>query len=105
SLNRAGLSPFATLAQLDAPARERLLSSIRAVLDEALASERARTGGLSDAKLGDRFAVHRRAGQPCPRCGTTLERISYSSYEVAYCPSCQTGGKALADRRLSRLLR
>lgn len=105
SLNRAGLSPFASLDSLHADAREQLLESVRSVLEEALASERRRTGGLSDAKLGDRFAVHRRAGLPCPRCGTTLERISYASYEVVYCPTCQTGGRVLADRRLSRLLR
>ncbi|HEX3946279.1 MAG TPA: zinc finger domain-containing protein, partial [Acidimicrobiales bacterium] len=67
--------------------------------------ERQRTGGLSDAKLGDRFSVHRRAGQPCPRCGETLQRVSYESYEIVYCTRCQTSGRVLADRRLSRLLR
>lgn len=105
ALQRAGLSPFASLAGLDADQRERLLTSVRAVLHEALATERTRRGGLSDASLGDRFAVHRRAGQPCPTCATTLQRISYESHEVVYCPTCQTNGKVLADRRLSRLLR
>lgn len=105
ALQRAGLSPFASLAGLDADQRERLLASVRAVLHEALAAERTRNGGLSAASLGDRFAVHRRAGQPCPTCATTLQRISYESHEVVYCPSCQTNGKVLADRRLSRLLR
>jgi formamidopyrimidine-DNA glycosylase len=60
---------------------------------------------LSAARLGDRFSVHNRAGQPCPRCGETLARVSFDSHEVAYCPHCQTRGKVLADRRLSRLLR
>jgi formamidopyrimidine-DNA glycosylase len=104
-LNRAGLSPFATLDALDAAAREGLLDSTRGVLAEALDRERDRRGGLAEASLGDRFLVHRRAGSPCPRCARQLERVSYESYEIVYCPSCQTKGKVLADRRLSRLLR
>jgi len=104
-LHRARLSPFASLSGLDDVARERLLASATAVLDEALERERGRTGGLADASLGDRFTVHRRAGTPCPQCGRRLERVSYSSHEIVYCPACQTHGKVLADRRLSRLLR
>jgi formamidopyrimidine-DNA glycosylase len=49
--------------------------------------------------------VHGRSGEPCPRCGADLRRVSYEDYEVTYCPACQTGGKIMADRRLSRLLR
>jgi formamidopyrimidine-DNA glycosylase len=78
---------------------------VRAELDEAVERERARTGGLSQAKLGDKFVVHGRYGTPCPRCGETLRRVSYESYEVTYCPNCQTGGKPLADRRMSRLVK
>lgn len=104
-LHRAQLSPFATLAGLDDAARERLLASVTGILDEALSRERERVGGLSEASLGGRFAVHRRAGEPCPRCTRRLERISYASHEVVYCPTCQTKGKVLADRRMSRLLR
>lgn len=105
ALHRAGLSPFASLSGLDARARERLHQAVLAVLSEALTAERGRAGGLSEAKLGDRFAVHNRAGQPCPACGSPLRRVSFDSYEVTYCAACQTGGKELADRRLSRLLR
>jgi formamidopyrimidine-DNA glycosylase len=104
-LHRARLSPFASLSGLDDDARERLLASVIEVLDDALERERRRSGGLSDASLGDRFTIHRRAGTPCPACGRQLERVSYSSHEIAYCPACQTRGKVLADRRLSRLLR
>jgi formamidopyrimidine-DNA glycosylase len=76
------------------------------VLDEALELERGREGGLSESKLGGRFKVHNRVGEPCPtRCGDTLRRVSFESYEMAYCPTCQTGGKVLADRRLSKLLK
>jgi formamidopyrimidine-DNA glycosylase len=75
------------------------------VLADGLTKERARTGGLSEPKLGEHFEIHRRAGTPCPRCGEPLRRVSYDSYEVAYCPKCQTGDKVLADRRLSRLVK
>jgi formamidopyrimidine-DNA glycosylase len=105
ALWRAQLSPYATLSSLDLPARERLLESVRAVLADGLVHERTRTGGLSEPKLGDHFEIHRRAGTPCPRCGETLRRVSYDSYEVAYCPKCQTGDKVLADRRMSRLVK
>ncbi len=105
ALNRAGLSPFGSLASLDAGARAGLLEAVRDTLAAALDAERAREGGLSAPRLGDRFGVHNRAGQPCPRCGGTLRRVSYESHEIVYCPACQTGGKVLADRRLSRLVR
>jgi formamidopyrimidine-DNA glycosylase len=104
ALNRAGLSPFATMASLDADARQRLLDAVRTVLDEGLARERRRQGGLSEARLGGHFSVHGRTGEPCPRCGTPLRRVSFDAYEVVYC-TCQTGGRTLADRRMSRLLR
>lgn len=100
----AKLSPYATLASLDAPARERLLEAARTVIEDALAHERKRVGGLP-TKIGDRFRVHNRYGHPCPECGGDLRRVSYESHEVTYCPSCQTGGKVLADRRMSRLIR
>jgi len=102
---RAKLSPYATLGSLDAAQRDALLDAVHSVLADGLELERARTGGLSENKLGEHFEVHGRWGSPCPRCGTTLERISYESHEVTYCPACQTGGKTLADRRRSRLLK
>jgi formamidopyrimidine-DNA glycosylase len=105
SLWRAEVSPYATLAKLDGAARQRLLDGVRSVLADGIERERTRTGGLSDPKLGENFEVHGRAGTPCPRCGTDLHRVSYESYEVVYCPREQTGGKILADRRMSRLLK
>jgi formamidopyrimidine-DNA glycosylase len=106
-LHRARLSPFASLGSLSGEERERLLAATTSVLAEALAFERTRTGGLSESKLGGRFAVHGRFGQPCPTpgCGDEMRRVSFESYEMTYCASCQTGGKILADRRLSRLLK
>ena len=103
-LHRARLSPFDSLASLDAGERADLIAAVQEVLREATEKERERTGGLP-AKMGDRFTIHNRHGQPCPRCGATMHRISYESHEITYCPPCQTDGKILADRRLSRLLR
>ena len=106
-LHRARLSPFATLGSLSDEERERLLAATTSVLAEALALERTRTGGLSEATLGGRFAVHGKFGQHCPSpgCPDSLRRVSFESYEMTYCASCQTGGKVLADRRMSRLLK
>jgi formamidopyrimidine-DNA glycosylase len=105
-LHRARLSPFVTLGSLSAMERERLIDAVDQVLGQALAAERTRVGGLSEASLSGRFAVHGRFGEPCPLpCGDTLARVSFESYEMTYCPNCQTKGKVLADRRMSRLLK
>jgi formamidopyrimidine-DNA glycosylase len=104
AMHRGRLSPTVQLAKLDAEQREGLIAAIRSILEEALEAERRRTGGLP-TKIGDHFTVHNKAGEPCPVCGTDLRRVSYESHEVTYCPVCQTGGKVLADRRLSRLVR
>ncbi|MDQ4109219.1 MAG: hypothetical protein M3138_10505 [Actinomycetota bacterium] len=104
ALHHAKLSPYAALGKLDEGERERLIDALKAILTDALVVERRRRGGLP-TKLGDHFTVHGRWGQPCPRCGADLRRVSYESHEVTYCPDCQTGGKILADRRLSRLIR
>ncbi len=103
-LHEARVSPFATLASLSPPQREALLRAVQGVLSRGLDQERERRGGLP-ARLGDAFAVHGRHGTACPRCGQDLRRVSYESHEVTYCPACQTGGRVLADRRLSRLVR
>ncbi len=103
-LHRAKLSPFASLGSLSNEERRTLLGATREILSEALEVERRRTGGVP-TKIGDHFTVHGKYGTPCPRCGEDLRRISYESHEVTYCPTCQTGGKVLADRRLSRLIR
>jgi formamidopyrimidine-DNA glycosylase len=105
-LHEARLSPFAALGSLGAPEREGLIEAVDNVLGRALAAERTRKGGLSESSLSGRFAVHGRFGQPCPLpCGDTLERVSFESHEMTYCPTCQTKGKVLADRRMSRLLK
>lgn len=103
-LHRAQLSPYASFKSLGPDDRERLVDAIRVVLEEGLQEERKRDGGLP-TKIGDHWVVHNNWGRPCPVCGDDLRRVSYESHEVAYCPTCQTGGKILADRRMSRLIR
>jgi formamidopyrimidine-DNA glycosylase len=104
AMHAARLSPTSQLAKLTSVERDRLIEAIHTVLTDALEAERRRTGGLP-TKIGDHFTVHNKHGEPCPRCGADLRRVSYEGYEITYCPDCQTGGKVLADRRLSRLLR
>jgi formamidopyrimidine-DNA glycosylase len=103
-LHHARLSPFATMGSLNDEQRRRLIESTRLVLEDATERERSRTGGLP-AKMGNHFKIHNHNGQPCPRCGDTLQRVSYESREVVYCATCQTEGKVMADRRLSRLIK
>ncbi len=103
-LHRAKLSPYASLDKLSRQERERLLEAVRTVLSDALAVERRRTDGLP-TKIGDHFTVHGRYGSRCPVCGDDLRRVSYESHEVTYCPTCQTDGRRLHDRRLDRLVR
>ncbi len=103
-LHRAQLSPFASLAGLDEDGRRRLLDAVGEVLTEGLEVERRREGGLP-TKLGDHWIVHHRHGDPCPTCSTELRRVSFESYDITYCPDCQTNGNVLKDRRMSRLLK
>ena len=104
-LHRARISPFASLKSLDADARRALDRRDPCRAGRRTHRERTRTGGLSENKLGEHFTVHGKYGLPCPECRTDLHRVSYESHEVVYCPQCQTGGKVLADRRMSRLLK
>jgi formamidopyrimidine-DNA glycosylase len=104
-LHRAKLSPFRSLTSLSSEERARLLEAVRSVLQEGLEAERRLRRGGTPAKMGDHWIVHGRSGTPCPVCGDDLRRVSYESHEVTYCPTCQTGGRILADRRLSRLVK
>jgi formamidopyrimidine-DNA glycosylase len=103
-LHAIRVSPYATLASLAEGERRALVDETRAVLERGLASERRRTGGLP-TKISGRFVIHGNHGRPCPRCHSDLRRVSYDDYEITYCPACQTNGKVLADRRLSRLVK
>ena len=98
-LNRAKLSPFALSTQLSDEEVERFAAAIDEELERGL---ELRKRGAGDARV---YRVHKRLGEPCPQCGTPLAQVDYEEHTVYYCPSCQTGGRVLKDRRLSRLLR
>ena len=107
-LHRAGLSPVALSQRLDEESTRRLYDAIRAVLPEWTASLRQDTQGKFPegvTAFREEMAVHGRFGKPCPVCGTAVQRIRYAENETNYCPRCQTGGRLLADRALSRLLK
>jgi formamidopyrimidine-DNA glycosylase len=98
-LQRARLSPFALSGDLDEAEVEGLAAAIDEELSRGLA---LREAGAKDAKV---FRVHNKLGEPCPDCATPIARVDYEEHTIYYCPKCQTGGRVLKDRRLSRLLR
>ena len=107
-LHRARLSPLALTRRLDDDAVSRLHAATQAVLTDWTARLRAEAGeGFPDnvTAFRDGMAVHGRFRKPCPVCGTPVQRIRYADNETNYCPTCQTEGRLLADRGMSRLLK
>jgi formamidopyrimidine-DNA glycosylase len=98
-LHQAKLSPFALSTELSPEQVERLARAIDEELSRGL---EMRERGAKDAQV---YRVHDRLGEPCPVCGTPIARVDYEEHTIYYCPTCQTGGRVLKDRRLSRLLR
>ena len=98
-LHTAKLSPYALSGDLEPEAVERLAAAIHDELERGLA---LREAGASDEKT---YRVHRRLGEPCHVCGTPLAQVDFEEHTIFYCPTCQTGGRVLKDRRMSRLLR
>jgi formamidopyrimidine-DNA glycosylase len=101
----ARLSPFQKGSELGGEARERLRTACDEVLGGALEHYEEVIGDTVPDKLPMPLQVHRRAGEPCPRCGTTIQAIHFKDYVMCYCPEEQTGGRVLKDRRLSKLLK
>ncbi|MDI3314909.1 MAG: zinc finger domain-containing protein [Mycobacterium sp.] len=104
-LHQARISPFATAGKLTQPQVGALHAALQSVLTDAV----TRLAGQQAATLkGDKrsgLRVHARTGLPCPVCGDTVREVSFADKSFQYCPTCQTGGKVLADRRMSRLLK
>ena len=98
-LHRARLSPFAISTELDAGEVECLSVTIEEALSEGLR--------LREQRVGDKkaYRIHNRLGEPCPACTTPIEQVDFEEHTIYYCPQCQTGGRVLKDRRLSRLLK
>jgi formamidopyrimidine-DNA glycosylase len=104
-LHAARMSPFKPASSLDDEELQVLYDAIRRVLGDAV--ERSRGLAAADLK-GEKkshLAVHGRTGMPCPVCGNTVREVSFADSSLQYCPTCQTGGKPLADRRMSKLLK
>jgi len=98
-LLRARLSPFKTSTELTPEETERLASTIHEDLERAL---ELRLRGKGDK---DVYLIHNRLGEPCPQCGNPIARVDFEEHTIYYCPECQTSGRLLKDRRLSRLLK
>jgi formamidopyrimidine-DNA glycosylase len=95
----AQLSPYALSTQVGPEETERLATAIH---DEMARGLDLRMAGANDART---YRVHNKLGEPCQRCGTPLARVDFEEHTIYYCPTCQTGGRTLKDRRLSRLLK
>jgi|SRR5579871_1480856 len=107
-LHRARLSPVTLTSRLSQEDIARLHAAVRETMEDWIVRLRIDAAGKFPEKVTafrEGMAVHGRYGQPCPRCGTKVQRIRYANNETNYCAACQTGGKLLADRALSRLLR
>jgi formamidopyrimidine-DNA glycosylase len=104
-LHAARLSPYATAGKLTDDTVDRLHEALQRVLLDAVARSVGQGAARLKAEKRSGLAVHARAGLPCPVCGDTVREVSFADRAFQYCPTCQTGGKPLADRRLSRLIR
>ncbi|MFD9316112.1 Fpg/Nei family DNA glycosylase [Streptomyces sp. NPDC060053] len=104
-LHAARMSPFKLAATLTPEETHTLYEALRTTLTEAVERSRGLAAGRLKAEKKSGLRVHGRAGEPCPVCGDTIREVSFSDSSLQYCPACQTGGKPLADRRMSRLLK
>uniref|UniRef100_A0AAU2UY50 Fpg/Nei family DNA glycosylase n=1 Tax=Streptomyces sp. NBC_00003 TaxID=2903608 RepID=A0AAU2UY50_9ACTN len=104
-LHVARMSPFKPVAHLTDEEITALYEAMRATLTEAVERSRGLAAGRLKAEKKSGLRVHGRTGQPCPVCGDTVREVSFADSSLQYCATCQTGGKILADRRLSKLLK
>jgi len=104
-LHAARLSPFKMADRLTEDEQVRLLDAIRTTLTDALDRQVGQKAATLKGEKRSGLMVHARTGLPCPVCGDTVREVSFADTSLQYCPTCQTGGKPLADRRMSKLLR
>jgi formamidopyrimidine-DNA glycosylase len=104
-LHTAKMSPFKLASSLKPEETRHLYEALRFTLTEAVERARGLAAGRLKAEKKSGLRVHGRTGEPCPVCGDTIREVSFSDSSLQYCPTCQTGGKPLADRRMSRLLK
>ncbi|ONI82078.1 endonuclease VIII [Saccharothrix sp. ALI-22-I] len=104
-MHTARLSPYATAGKLPAEALDRLHEALVGVLTDAVARSVGQAAATLKGEKRSGLRVHARTGLPCPVCGDTVREVSFADKAFQYCPTCQTGGKPLADRRMSRLLK
>jgi formamidopyrimidine-DNA glycosylase len=104
-LHAAKLSPFKPVGNLDQNEISALYQALRTTLGEAVERSRGVAAGRLKSEKKGGLRVHGRTGEPCPVCGDTIREVSFSDSSLQYCPTCQTGGRILADRRLSRFLK
>ena len=104
-LHAARMSPFKPASALDDDELQTLYDAIRDVLGDAVERSRGLAASELKGEKKSHLAVHGRTGQTCPVCGDTVREVSFADSSLQYCPTCQTGGKPLADRRMSKLLK
>jgi formamidopyrimidine-DNA glycosylase len=104
-LHAARMSPFKPASSIEGEELQTLYDAIRTVLGDAVGRSRGLAAADLKGEKKSNLAVHGRTGLPCPVCGDTVREVSFADSSLQYCPTCQTGGKPLADRRLSRLLK
>ncbi|MGK5642533.1 Fpg/Nei family DNA glycosylase [Streptomyces sp. URMC 126] len=104
-LHAARMSPFKPTSSLTDEEARALYEALRTTLRDAVERSRGQAAAGLKAEKKSGLRVHGRTGEPCPVCGDTVREVSFSDSSLQYCPTCQTGGKPLADRRLSRLLK
>jgi formamidopyrimidine-DNA glycosylase len=104
-LHAARMSPFKPASSLTDDELQVLFDAIKTVLGDAVERSRGLAASELKGEKKSHLAVHGRTGQPCPVCGDTVREVSFADSSLQYCPTCQTGGKPLADRRMSKLLK
>jgi formamidopyrimidine-DNA glycosylase len=104
-MHTARLSPYATAGKLTGEAVDQLYAAMRTVLTDAVGRSVGQHAALLKGEKRSGLRVHARTGMPCPVCGDTVREVSFADKAFQYCATCQTGGKPLADRRMSRLLK